>query len=137
MSRTTVDSNQEEIYTTSVAGSDMYVTENSLEVPKETKKVYEGITTYIEEQGNLEIPVGDAVVTKNDELKLEDGTVIMMHPGAFNVIMKHQQEKQEQAKAMQEKESTTIVMPHPELPKTVTKRQQNKTSKAQVGKEDR
>ena len=109
MSHTTVDSNQEEIYTTSVAGSDMYVTENSLEVPKETKKVNEGITTYIEEQGNLEIPVGDAVVTKNDELKLEDGTTLMMHPGAFNVIMKHQQEKQEQERAIAKKERNSKV----------------------------
>ena len=94
----------------------MYVTENSLEVPKETKKVYEGITTYIEEQGNLEIPVGDAVVTKNDELKLEDGTILMMHAGAFNVIMRHQQEKQEQERAIAKKE---------------------RTSKAPAGKEDR
>ena len=107
MSHTTVDSNK--AYKTSVAGSDMYVTENSLEIPKETKKLNEGITTYIEEQGNLEIPVGDAVVTKNDELKLEDGTILMMHSGAFNVIMKHQQEKEEQQNAIAKKEKTSKV----------------------------
>lgn len=135
MSRTTVDSNQEELHTTSVAGSEVYVTENSLEVPKETKKVHEEITTYIEEQENLERPVGDSVVTKNDEFKLEDGTILMMYPGAFNVIMKHQQEKQEQEKAIQEKEGTTIVMPHPELLKVVTKKQQDKASKAPAGKD--
>ena len=140
MSSTTVHSNQNnQKNTTSVAGTVFKATEKTLEIPPKGQ-VLEVISNYVEEQGNLETTVGNSIVNEKNQMVKQDGTIIMMHPGAFNAIMKHQQEKQEQEKAVQKGKSTTIVMPHPQLLKAVAKHQQeeqDKDSKVQVGKEDR
>ena len=73
MNQTTVDSNKKNKKDMpTVAGSTIQVTENTLEVPPRGQ-VYEVITGYIEEQGNMEIPAGDAIVNENGQMQLEDG----------------------------------------------------------------
>lgn len=77
MSSTTVHSNnQKERITTSVAGSAFVATEKTLEIPPQGQ-VFEVISSYIEEQGNMEIPVGDCKLNENGILETENGNITM------------------------------------------------------------
>ena len=103
MSSTTVHSNtQEKNKKASIAASGIYLTENSLEVPKDAKKVHEIITSYIEEQGNMEIPAGNATIKENGEMKLENGKIVVVAPEAMKVLAKQRKAKKE----MKEKATT-------------------------------
>lgn len=91
MSSTTVHSKS------SIAASQIYLTENTLEVPQDAKKVHEIVTTYIEDQGSLEIPAGNGNVKENGEMSIQDGTIIMVAPEAIKALAKHVKEKAEKA----------------------------------------
>lgn len=96
MSSTTVHSKS------SIAASQIYLTENTLEVPKDAKKVHEIVTTYIEEQGSLEISAGNAAVKENGEMMVQDGTILMVAPEAIKALAKHVKEKGEKEKKLAE-----------------------------------
>ncbi len=99
MNQTTVDSNKKNKKDMpTVAGSTIQVTENTLEVPPRGQ-VYEVITGYIEEQGNMEIPAGDAIVNENGQMQLEDGTVIAtLNPQAVKDLVSYKKQREEKSK---------------------------------------
>ena len=99
MNRTTVDSNKENKKNMStVAGSVMRVTKNTLEIPPKGQ-VYEVITSYIEEQGNMEIPAGYATVNENGQMQIEDGTIIaVLNPQAVKDLLSYKKQRQEKGK---------------------------------------
>ena len=93
MSSTTVHSktnNQKN--TTSVAGTVFKATEKTLEIPPKGQ-VFEVISNYVEEQGNLEIPVGNAIVTEKNQMVKQDGTTLMLHENAFETIEKNRRNR--------------------------------------------
>ncbi len=93
MSSTTVHSktnNQKN--TTSVAGTVFKATEKTLEIPPKGQ-VFEVISNYVEEQGNLEIPVGNAIVTEKNQMVKQDGTTLMLHENAFETIAKNRRNR--------------------------------------------
>ena len=93
MSSTTVHSktnNQKN--TTSVAGTVFKATEKTLEIPPKGQ-VFEVISNYVEEQGNLEIPVGNAIVTEKNQMVKQDGTTLMRHENAFETIAKNRRNR--------------------------------------------
>lgn len=96
MNSTNVPSNNEQnMRTTSVAGSIFKPTEKTLEVPPK-KQIYEIIPSYIEEQGNMEIPTGNAKVYENGILETENGTTKKMtNPKAFQNMKVENQRKAE------------------------------------------
>lgn len=96
MNSTSVPSNyRQNKRTTSVAGSIFKPTEKTLEIPPQ-KQVYEVIPSYIEEQGNMEIPTGNAKVYENGILEMENGTTKKMaNPKAFQNIKAEEQRKAE------------------------------------------
>ena len=90
MSSTTVHSNKS---TGSVAGSAFIATEKTLEIPPKSQ-VFKAIPNYVEEQGNIEIPVSEGYVTEKSELVKADGTkVAMKNKNAFEEISKHKNQK--------------------------------------------
>ncbi len=96
MSSTTVHSkNQNENHTTSVAGSAFVATEKTLEIPPKGQ-VYEVISNYVEEQGNIEIPVGNAKLQENGILQMENGAnVAMANPKAYQAIVENKRRREE------------------------------------------
>ena len=66
-----------------IAGSAFDVTDKTLEIPPKAQVLKE-IASYIEEQGNIEIPVGKGYVTDKNKLEKEDGTTVNMNnPNAY------------------------------------------------------
>jgi len=96
MNSTSVPSNNNQNKrTTSVAGSIFKPTERTLEVPPK-KQVYEVIQSYIEEQGNMEIPTGNAKVYENGILEMDNGTTKKMaNPRAYQNMKEQEQRKAE------------------------------------------
>lgn len=88
MSSTNVRSKQNTI----VAGSAFNVTEKDLEFPPKGQ-VLEEVAGYIEEQGNIEISVGQGFVTENGELVKEDGSVLKMKAESYRNIAKGREER--------------------------------------------
>ena len=69
--------------TASIAGSAFDVTEETLEIPPEAQ-VFKEIPSYVEEQGNIEIPVGEGFVTDKNILVKKDGTTLnMKNPNTY------------------------------------------------------
>ncbi len=104
MNTTNIPSNNRQTKrTTSVAGSIFRPTERTLEVPPQ-KQVYEIIPSYIEEQGNMEIPTGNAKVYENGILEMENGTTKKMeNPRAYqNMKVQKQRKAEMRAKAARE-----------------------------------
>ena len=94
MSSTTVHSdNKNEKNTPCVAGSVFQPTEKTLEVPPKGQ-VYEVISSYIEEQGNIEIPA------EKDESVLE---VSILSPEAIRTIISYKKERDEKKAKLKEK----------------------------------
>lgn len=92
MSSTNVHSKKSKS-TGSIAGSAFKPTEKTLEIPPKTQ-VFEVIPSYVEEQGNIEIPAGDAYVNDRNEMVKADGTIAKMkNPKAFDEISKHKNQK--------------------------------------------
>ena len=104
MNQTTVDSNKENKKDMpTVAGSMIQVTENTLEVPPRGQ-VYEVITSYIDEQGNMEIPAGDAIVNENGQMQKADGTVIaILNPKAVKDLISYKKQRDEKEAKLKSK----------------------------------
>lgn len=79
--------------TVSIAGSAFKATEKTLEIPPKAQ-VFEIIPSYVEEQGNIEIPAGDAYVNNRNEMVKADRTTCKMKDSkAFDEISKHKNQK--------------------------------------------
>lgn len=103
MSSTTVHSKQNnQKNTTSVAGTVFKATEKTLEIPPKGQ-VFEVISSYVEEQGNLEIPVGNAIINEKNQMVKQDGTILMLHENAFETIAKNRKTRNMQRGAKTEK----------------------------------
>lgn len=99
MSSTTVHSNnQKERITTSVAGSAFVATEKTLEVPPQGQ-VFEVISSYIEEQGNMEIPVGNCKLHENGVLETENGNITIGEKAYKNALDSKARKVEMKAKA--------------------------------------
>ena len=92
MSHTTVDSER-----TSVAGSIFKATEKTLEIPPKGQ-IFETITTYIEGQGDIEIPAGDAMVNEAGELKMQNGTTAIIGKEAYKNLQEAKKKREEMSK---------------------------------------
>lgn len=100
MSSTTVRSKS----TASIAGSVFNPTKETLKFPPEAQ-VFKVIPSYVKEQKNVEIQVGEGFVTDKNELVKADGTVLeMKKPSAFKEIEKHKAETDKMRRASKEEE---------------------------------
>lgn len=100
MSSTTVRSKS----TASIAGSVFNPTKKTLKFPPEAQ-VFKVIPSYVKEQENVEIQVGEGFVTDKNELVKADGTVLeMKKPSAFKEIEKHKAETDKMRRASKEEE---------------------------------
>lgn len=100
MSSTTVRSKS----TASIAGSVFNPTKETLKFPPEAQ-VFKVIPSYVKEQENVEIQVGEGFVTDKNELVKADGTVLeMKKPSAFKEIEKHKAETDKMRRASKEEE---------------------------------
>lgn len=104
MSSTTVHSKKQT--KTSIVATSMYLTEKSLEVPEDAKKLQETLVDYIGGEG-MEIPVGNAIVNEKGEMKLQNGTVAMMSPEAIKAIIENRKQKQIMKEKLAGKEQET------------------------------
>ena len=106
MSRTTVHSNKEnEKNTPSIAGSVILIDDErkTIDVPQQGQ-VYKVISSYIEEQGNMEIPTGDAIVNENGQMQKGDGTVIaILNPRAVKDLISYKKQRDEREKKLKSK----------------------------------
>ncbi len=106
MSRTTVHSNKEsEKSAPSIAGSVIQINDktNTIDVPQKGQ-VYKVISSYIEEQGNMEIPTGDAIVNENGQMQDIDGTVIVtLNPQAVKDLNSYKEQREEKARKLKSK----------------------------------
>ncbi len=95
MSSTNVHSNNKDNVSV-VAGSVFVATENTLEVPPKGKgQVYEVISSRIEE-GNMEIPVGNAKLQENGTLQMENGTtIVMVNPRVWQELLNAKKQREE------------------------------------------
>ena len=93
MSSTNVHSKQNTVGSAIVAGSAFNVTEKDLEFPPKGQ-VFEAVSGYIEEQGNIVIAAGNGYVTENGELVKQDGSVAKMEPEAYRNMVKARKERE-------------------------------------------
>lgn len=92
MSSTTVRSKNSK-RTASIAGSVFNPTKETLKFPPEAQ-VFKVIPSYVKEQENVEIQVGEGFVTDKNELVKADGTVLeMKKPSAFKEIKEIEEHK--------------------------------------------
>jgi RNase P/RNase MRP subunit p29 len=92
MSSTTVRSKNSKS-TASIAGSVFNPTKETLKFPPEAQ-VFKVIPSYVKEQENVEIQVGEGFVTDKNELVKADGTVLeMKKPSAFKEIKEIEEHK--------------------------------------------
>lgn len=103
MSSTTVRSKNSKS-TASIAGSVFNPTKKTLKFPPEAQ-VFKVIPSYVKEQKNVEIQVGEGFVTDKNELVKADGTVLeMKKPSAFKEIEEHKAETDKMRRASKEEE---------------------------------
>jgi RNase P/RNase MRP subunit p29 len=103
MSSTTVRSKNSKS-TASIAGSVFNPTKETLKFPPEAQ-VFKVIPSYVKEQENVEIQVGEGFVTDKNELVKADGTVLeMKKPSAFKEIEEHKAETDKMRRASKEEE---------------------------------
>lgn len=112
MSSTTVHSNTQE--KTKIVASEIYFTEKTIEVPRDAKTnklntLENGITSYIQEQGSIEIPVGNGMVNAKGEMVLQNGNVAHVTPEDIRTLAKYDKERKEQANKLQAKEQVETV----------------------------
>ena len=92
MSSTTVRSKNSKS-TASIAGSVFNPTKETLKFTPEAQ-VFKVIPSYVKEQENVEIQVGEGFVTDKNELVKADGTVLeMKKPSAFKEIKEIEEHK--------------------------------------------
>lgn len=92
MSSTTVRSKNSK-NTASIAGSVFNPIKETLKFPPEAQ-VFKVIPSYVKEQENVEIQVGEGFVTDKNELVKADGTVLeMKKPSAFKEIKEIEEHK--------------------------------------------
>ena len=92
MSSTTVRSKNSKS-TASIAGSVFNPTKKTLKFPPEAQ-VFKVIPSYVKEQENVEIQVGEGFVTDKNELVKADGTVLEMKKlSAFKEIKEIEEHK--------------------------------------------
>lgn len=92
MSSTTVRSKNSK-NTASIAGSVFNPTKKTLKFPPEAQ-VFKVIPSYVKEQENVEIQVGEGFVTDKNVLVKADGTVLeMKKPSAFKEIKEIEEHK--------------------------------------------
>lgn len=92
MSSTTVRSKNSKS-TASIAGSVFNPTKETLKFPPEAQ-VFKVIPSYVKEQENVEIQVGEGFVTDKNVLVKADGTVLeMKKPSAFKEIKEIEEHK--------------------------------------------
>ena len=92
MSSTTVRSKNSKS-TASIAGSVFNPTKETLKFPPEAQ-VFKVIPSYVKEQENVGIQVGEGFVTDKNELVKADGTVLeMKKPSAFKEIKEIEEQK--------------------------------------------
>jgi|GEM_PF-2523397 len=97
MSSTTVRSKNSKS-TASIAGSVFNPTKETLKFPPEAQ-VFKVIPSYVKEQENVEIQVGEGFVTDKNELVKADGTVLeMKKPSAFKEIKEIKEIEEHKAK---------------------------------------
>lgn len=108
MSSTTVHSKNSKS-TVSIAGSAFKATEKTLEIPPKSQ-IFEVIPSYVEEQGNVELYVGESYVNDKNELVKSDGTVISMKSEkAFKKLLEHKNKKDKmQAKTSKSKKEVEV-----------------------------
>lgn len=98
MSSTTVRSKNSK-NTASIAGSVFNPTKETLKFPPEAQ-VFKVIPSYVKEQENVEIQVGEGFVTDKNELVKADGTVLeMKKPSAFEEIEEHKAKNRQNEKS--------------------------------------
>lgn len=103
MSSTTVRSKNSKS-TASIAGSVFNPTKETLKFPPEAQ-VFKVIPSYVKEQKNVEIQVGEGFVTDKNELVKADGTVLeMKKPSAFKEIEEHKAKTDKMRRASKEEE---------------------------------
>ena len=99
MNSTTVPSNNEkQRNATSVAGSVFVATENTLEIPPKGQ-VFEVISSYIEEKGNIEIPAGNCKLNENGILETENGKISIGEEAYKSAVNNKKNKKEMKAKA--------------------------------------
>ena len=109
MSGTTVHSSKEnKKEEPCVAGSITTFTERTVEVP-ENGQVYEEITSYIEEKGNMEIEAGDFEIGPDGVAKENGTTITVFSPEMMKTFAKYAEERKQQEeliKAISQKQSS-------------------------------
>lgn len=109
MSSTTVHSNnnQNKGILSIIAGSTFITTEKTLEVPPKSN-VHEVISTYVEEQGNVEILVHNSNLKENGTLETPEGRVTLKNPEAYKNILANKAKREKlQGKYISELEQET------------------------------
>lgn len=92
MNRTTVDSSKRN--TTTVAGGEMIVTEKELKIPPQTV-VYEELPNYLAEYGDMGIKVENSSINEKNELRNENGNIIMMmNPKSFSTLVEYKKRRE-------------------------------------------
>ncbi len=76
MSHTTVDSNKKENRKSSATALMFYTNEKTLEVPP-TRNVNEVISTYVEDQGNIELEARNAILNEKGQIIDENSNSIV------------------------------------------------------------
>ncbi len=92
MSSTNVHSKQNTAGLAIVAGSAFNVTDKDLEFPPKGQ-IFETVSAYIEEQGNIEIAAGNGFVTENGDLVRQDGSVAKMKKESYKNIINAKKER--------------------------------------------
>ena len=111
MSSTTVHSNTQE--KAKIVASEIYFTEKTIEVPRDAKTnkintLESGITSYIQEQGSLEIPAGNGMVNAKGEMTLQNGNVAHVTPEDVKTLAKYDKERKEKENKLQAKQQVEI-----------------------------
>ena len=104
MSSTNVHSKQNTVGSAIVAGSAFNVTEKDLEFPPKGQ-VFEAVSGYIEEQGNIVIAAGNGYVTENGELVKQDGSTVKMSPEAYRNMIKARKEREKYSQSKRTEEA--------------------------------
>lgn len=102
MNSTSVPSNNANEKTNSrIVASEIYFTENTLEVPKDAKTLNSGISSYIASE-NMVISAGNAVV-KNGVLELANGERLQLSEETQNALKRNAKERTAKKQLLAEK----------------------------------
>lgn len=104
MSSTNVHSEQNTVSSAIVAGSAFKVTQREFEFPPKSQ-VFKAVSTYIEEQGNIEIAAEDGFVTENGDLIKKDGSISKLKSSQAYNNLKLAKKEREKLSPKQQKQT--------------------------------